>query len=283
MKTLAEIFKNRHTTDTTANGYYWFLDETNTPIGITQEITATERDLIEQKYISIDAGKTLWHSFLLNKNSASIPAFSDTTTINFIFFSHSMDIELQQEFLELVQGFSADYQPLFLEQNYGVILDFSATTVNPNEVNDFLLAAGQDFSSELTFYQTMYYKLDRRLPEKFAAEFELFKKFRSDRSSLMRNKDIFLNYFISSEIISVYPIFGDWFQPLLTLDAELLAVVKCYLENGFNVTNGAKIMHMHRNTFMNKLDRFIELTGLDVKNFDEAAIAYLLIKLRHDV
>ena len=54
--------------------------------------------------------------------------------------------------------------------------------------------------------------------------------------------------------------------------------MKCYLEKGFNITTGAKAMHMHRNTFMNKLDRFIEMTGLDVKNFDEAVIAYLLIK-----
>ena len=283
MKTLAEIFKNRCTIDTTADGYYWFLDENNAPIGISKEISTTERELIERGYISIDAGKTLWHSFLLNKNTVNIPDFFDATSVNLIFFWHQLDFDLQQEFSELVQGFSADYQVLFLEQDYGVILDFSAIQVDATEVEDFLLAAGQDFSSGLTFYQTMNYQLNHRLPEKFTVEFELFKKYRGPKTSILKHKDIYLNYLTSSEVVSVHPIFGEWFGNVLTLDAELLAVVKCYLENGFNVTTGAKIMHMHRNTFMNKLDRFIEATGLDVKNFDEAAIAYLLMRLRRDI
>jgi len=283
MKTLAEIFKNRCTTDTTAEGYRWYLDETGIPIGITREISAVERELIELKYISLDANKTLWHSFLLNKNAVSIPDFFGATRVNLIFFWHQLDFDLQQEFSKLVLGFSADYQVLFLEQDYGVILDLSADTSNSAELEEFLLAAVADFDAGLVFYKTTSHELNRRLPEKFAAEFDLFKKYRGTKTSLLKHKDIYLNYLVSSEVVSAYPIFGDWFGNILTLDAELLTVVKCYLENGFNVTNGAKIMHMHRNTFMNKLDRFIELTGLDVKNFDEAAIAYLLIRLRRDI
>lgn len=284
MKSLAEIYKNRTTIDITAEGYYWFLDENNMPIGITKEISTIERELIALKYMGIDVGKTVWYSFLLDKNAVNIPDFSAFHhATNFIFFHHAMDLDLQQDFIELVQSFSDDFKVFTLEQNYGVILNLSSDPRILIETEDFLLAAVTDFAAVLTFYQTVSYELNRRLPEKFIAEFDLFKKFGGERKPLLRHKDIFINYLMSSEIVSAHPIFGDWFSPFLTLDKELLAVVKCYLENDFNVTTGAKIMHMHRNTFMNKLNRFIEITGLDVKNFDEATIAYLLMQLRRDV
>ena len=54
--------------------------------------------------------------------------------------------------------------------------------------------------------------------------------------------------------------------------------MKCYLENNFNLSVGAKCLYMHRNTFMNKLEKFIQVTGLNVKEFKDAVVAYLIIK-----
>lgn len=290
MKTLAEIFNNRTTSDINtpdADAYYWYLDENNQPLGISKTITATEHNLINLNYMSINTAllnDPEWHNFLTNKNASSIPDFSHLPTVaNFIFCYHTLDSDLQQDFTELVGGFSPDFKLFFLEPNFAVILNLSDDPHVKSETEDFLLAVIADFDVSITFYQTKQYQLNQRLPDKFNAEFELFKKFRSNKNPLLSHKDIFLNYLMSSEIVSAYPIFGDWFSSLLTLDSELLAVVKCYLEHGFNVTTGAKIMHMHRNTFMNKLDRFIEATDLDVKNFNDATIAYLLIRLRRDI
>jgi len=293
-KKLSEIYNDKCTTDVisnTAGNYYWYLDEENKPIGISKEISRIERELIELNYVSVNANnladteKLLWLNFLVGGELSNIPenAFG-TTTSKFIFFFHDFDPDLQQEFEILVKGFNNNFKVFNLESDYGVILDLSATDANEDyEVEDFLLAAKQDFSSKLTFYQTVNYEINKSLPAKFKAEFDLFKKFNNFNRPLMKYPDIFLNYMISSEVIAKHPIFDDWFKQAFGLDAQLLAVVKCYLENGFNVTMSARLMHMHRNTFMNKLDRFIDLTGLDIKNFAEAVIAYLLIRLRRDV
>jgi len=293
-KKLAEIFKDNCITDVMtddAQKYYWYLDEENEPIGISKEISQVERDLIELNYVSLgvnklaDTEKLLWWGFLIGHEFSEIPINANVTTaIQFIFFFHDFDAELQLEFESLVQDFNSDlngnFTVLFLDSEYGVILDLSAAdTGGDYEVKDFLLASKQDFSNKLIFYQTISYEINKWLPEKFMIELDLFKQFKNVNTDLMKHKDIFLNYMISSDVLVKHPIFGDWFKPLFSIDTELLAVVKCYLENGFNVTTGAKMMHMHRNTFMNKLDRFIDLTGLDVKHFDEAAIAYLLIQL----
>ena len=294
MKKLAEIFKNQCIVGIIpedVDNYYWYLDEENIPIGINKQISNIERDLIELHYTSVDinkftdTAKLQWLNFLVGKKSNKIPPPPyGTTTIKFIFFFHDFDINLQLEFESLVQSFNDSFKVLFLEPEYGVILDFSmAWTEESYEIEDFLLASKQDFSQKLTFYQTISYEINHCLAEKFMIDFDLFKKFKRTDTNLMKYKDIFLNYMISSEVLAEYQIFSDWFKQLFLVDDELLAVVKCYLESGFNVTTGSKLMHMHRNTFMNKLDRFIETTGLNVKNFDEAAIVFLLIRLRKNV
>jgi len=294
MKKLAQIFKNKcHTGEIPENAldYFWFLDEENEPIGISKDISQTEHSLIESNYVSIsmddvsDIEKLLWRGFLTNTTATKIPSKSSATThATFIFFFHDFDTDLQLEFESLVKGFNPDFKVFFLDQKYGFVLDLSVLGEGePTEIEDFLLASKEDFSSELTFYQTIRYEINQWLPGKFKSELALFKQFKDGNRPLMKYKDIFLSYMVSSEVVSQHPIFSDWFGQIFLTDAELIAVVKCYLENGFNVTTGAKLMHMHRNTFMNKLDRFIELTGLDVKHFDEAAIAYLLMQLRKDV
>ena len=294
-KKLAEIFKDKCVTSVRADDatkYYWYLDEENKPIGISKEISQVEHDLIELTYVSLgvnklaDTEKLLWWGFLVGGEFSEIPAnVAATTVLRFIFFFHDLNVDLQLEFESLVYDFNAQFKVCFLDLEYGVILDLpeGEKTRGDDEIKDFLLASKQDFSSRLTFYQTVHYQVDKCLPEKFMAELDLFKKFKDTNASLMKHQDIFLNYLISSDVVSKYPIFNDWFKSLFLIDAELLAVVKCYLETGFNVTTGAKLMHMHRNTFMNKLDRFALMTGLDIKHFDEAAIAYLLIRLRREV
>ena len=292
-KKLAEIFKDDCVTGVIPDDvkkYHWYLDEDNSPIGISKKISHATRELIELNYVSIDTNhltdteKLIWLNFLTNKSTDAPPiTYPTVTNIKFIFFFHNFDVDLQYAFESLVQSFNAEFKTFFLDTEYGVILDLSDTTFDDDEVNDFLQASQQDFSETLTFYQTIRYDINKGLPEKFMAELELFKKFKSTSTNLMTYPDIFLNYIISSEVIAKHPIFNDWFKQLFLIDAELLTVVKCYLENGFNVTTGAKMMHMHRNTFMNKLDRFVDVTGLDVKNFDEATIAYLLLRLRKDV
>ena len=293
-KKLAEIFRDRCITGVIpddASQYYWYLDEENKPIGISKEISQVERSLIELNYVSLgrnklsDTEKLLWWGFLTEQEPAKIPvSATGTTTIKFIFFFHDFDIDLQLEFESLVQSFDDTFKVFFLEPKYGVIIDLSVPSEGEDyEIEDFLLASKQDFSSGLVFYQTISYGIDEWLPRKFMAELNLFKKFKDGNRPLMKYKDIFLNYMVSSEVVAEHLIFSDWFKQLFLVDAELLAVVKSYLENGFNVTTGSKMMHMHRNTFMNKLDRFVEVTGLDVKNFDEAAIVYLLTRLRREV
>ena len=54
-------------------------------------------------------------------------------------------------------------------------------------------------------------------------------------------------------------------------------VIKEYLNCDMNISKASSILFMHRNTVMNKIDKFIEETGYDIKKFQDAFIIYHLL------
>lgn len=62
------------------------------------------------------------------------------------------------------------------------------------------------------------------------------------------------------------------------IDDELLKIAKVFLECNMNTSHTATKLYMHRNTLINKLDRFKELSGYDLRKFTEAYIIYSLLK-----
>ena len=48
--------------------------------------------------------------------------------------------------------------------------------------------------------------------------------------------------------------------------------------NNLNVCKTANYVYMHRNTINNKLAVIKEETGLDIQNFQDAVLLYVLIK-----
>ena len=58
---------------------------------------------------------------------------------------------------------------------------------------------------------------------------------------------------------------------------EILDVVKAYLDSNMNVSKTADTIYMHRNTVMNKIDKFIDVTGYNIKEFQDAFVIYHLL------
>ncbi|MBN8233622.1 helix-turn-helix domain-containing protein [Halobacillus kuroshimensis] len=66
------------------------------------------------------------------------------------------------------------------------------------------------------------------------------------------------------------------FQEVLE-DKELLQTIKVFLETGSNTSLAAKKLYMHRNSMQYRVDKFIEKTDLDIKDFKGAVITYLAL------
>src|SRR5690554_2564240 len=62
-------------------------------------------------------------------------------------------------------------------------------------------------------------------------------------------------------------------------DQVMLDTVKAYLESNQNMSLAAKKIYIHRNTLIQRIDKFYQVTDFDVRNFNDAFLIYhILIK-----
>jgi hypothetical protein len=61
-------------------------------------------------------------------------------------------------------------------------------------------------------------------------------------------------------------------------DHMMLETVRIYLESNQNMSNAAKQLFMHRNTLIQRIDKFSQVTGFDIRHFIDAFLIYHLVK-----
>lgn len=60
-------------------------------------------------------------------------------------------------------------------------------------------------------------------------------------------------------------------------DDETLSTVLKFFENNLNVSETSRQLYIHRNTLVYRLDKLQKLTGLDLRNFDDAIIFKIML------
>lgn len=64
------------------------------------------------------------------------------------------------------------------------------------------------------------------------------------------------------------------------LNQVMLDTVKTYLESNQNMSVAAKSLYVHRNTLIQRLDKFYQATGFDVKKFIDGFLIYQLLLVK---
>lgn len=57
-----------------------------------------------------------------------------------------------------------------------------------------------------------------------------------------------------------------------SLDAETIFTIQKFFENNLNISETSRQLYVHRNTLVYRLDKIQKITGLDLRNFDDAII-----------
>lgn len=63
------------------------------------------------------------------------------------------------------------------------------------------------------------------------------------------------------------------------LNEEMLSTVLTFFENNLNLSEAARKLYIHRNTLIYRLEKIQRLTGLDLRNFDDAILLRIIIML----
>jgi DNA-binding PucR family transcriptional regulator len=61
-------------------------------------------------------------------------------------------------------------------------------------------------------------------------------------------------------------------------DQVMLETIRVYLESNQNMSLASKKLYLHRNTIIQRIDKFHQLTGFDVRVFNDAFLIYHLVK-----
>lgn len=62
-----------------------------------------------------------------------------------------------------------------------------------------------------------------------------------------------------------------------SFDEETLTTVAKFFENNLNVSETSRQLYIHRNTLVYRLDKLQKITGLDLRNFDDAIIFKIML------
>ncbi len=65
-------------------------------------------------------------------------------------------------------------------------------------------------------------------------------------------------------------------------DADTMATVDSFLKHGMNVSETSRVLYMHRNTLIYRLNKIQSVTGLDVRAFD-SAVTFEILRILYEL
>lgn len=176
----------------------------------------------------------------------------------------SLDLEFLKDYLSTIFGVS--YEIKVNDKEAVIIHNF----VNYDEIVEGLRAFMYDTNLNIKIYvsKPMAY-------EHINSHIEVIKKYLSGsyKQNIYDDKSL-LEEYINVDVFDYKKIIlKDYIK-----DSEIENIILTFLECDMNTLKTSKKLYMHRNTLINKLDKFYEKTGFDLRNFKDAYIIYTLIK-----
>lgn len=273
--------------DRSLSNLYWFSDGSRKWLGIPKEdISHKELALLraifpEKDIVStvsrLNAQEKKWYDFLFA--NGSLPAEDKVIrAISFQYTGTGTETEYQ-EFEAALKGFFSDEAVIVLvTERKGIIIEEKKGHVISEE--DFISIVNT-FESDLFIKTYFYAGKFRLLSEQFAEIFEQEYRFFMKGLKLLPKERV-----LTFE--KVFPILltekmdgklrNTLSQTLLAIledDRDLLSTVKVFIENNSNASLTAKKLYIHRNTLQYRIEKFIDKTGINLKDFNGALTVYL--------
>ncbi|WP_186579196.1 PucR family transcriptional regulator [Aquibacillus kalidii] len=278
--------------DVDTDQYVWYITSTHHIVGIHKsELSDKENNLLEtflSPYYTNQAPITNrekeWLNVIYNGGDQTKFKTEEILNYRFIYFSLSDDTVDPISFREAVHGLFPSKVPILWENNHeGVIIQenwkSSDESISYLEIIDVLTS---DFYMNVHLFEgPIFYDTNSA-----AHHYEWIKK--CFRTVLPYSKGKFSNYVSSLPYLLINHFDESYVETLIDsilketkTEEELLNTIHVFLECNSNATLAAKKLYMHRNSLQYRVDKFIEKTGIDVKQFEGAIAVYLTLILRN--
>jgi DNA-binding PucR family transcriptional regulator len=265
---------------------YIFFDETeNDWIGIPKkDISENELILLKTLYLLIESPiqpftsvTRNWYEYLLLNGLP--PECDSETHYRFIQFQTKGENIDQYEMESALKGFfSEDVIIIWETSNSGIVIeDKKQVSLSDKELISMSDTLESDLYVKISFYIGKFHPFSNQIHTYFQQEKEYYtfgKTYFGDINiySFERIFPAYLANHLPNEIRHrVNQIVSNVFNE----DPEIFLSIKVFLENNLNASVTAKKLYIHRNTLQYRIDKFVEKTGIQLKDFYGAFTVFL--------
>ncbi|WP_078552593.1 PucR family transcriptional regulator [Bacillus alkalicellulosilyticus] len=270
----------------------WYVTEQQESIGfIKSKLTEKELGLIDLFLTPMSFDKyhmspleEEWTEFLYGDASSSIPTHPDFP-FRFIHFKALDVITDRESFHDALDSLHTFETVIVWEDaTQGVIIEKNKEDEEePIDYQELCAALISDFYLNLTLFIGTKKTDIETLRTSFEWEKQCFALARKhqQKQTVFYNYDA-LPYVLFNDIPKdKLKQFSEHILRPVIEEKELLQSIHTYITCNLNTSLAAKQMFMHRNSLQYRVDKFIEKTGYDIKNFQEATIVYFALLIHY--
>ncbi|MBZ5199909.1 helix-turn-helix domain-containing protein [Planomicrobium chinense] len=216
-----------------------------------------------------------WLSYLESDGEPPVPFKTDIRIIQLYFGEQLIEqTELQEASCAF---FGKAVQLVFASPHEALLIEVKTCAAHePESFSSYMSALESDFYIKAKMYIGKFQPADSRFPAHFATEKEWFRKSLANGSAehIYTMENLFPLHLIEQMPSDMKEILVKEVLTPLSYDQEILETVRTFFENGFNASVASKKLYIHRNTLQYRLNKFQEITGISLKDFNGALVAY---------
>ncbi|WP_051353038.1 PucR family transcriptional regulator [Thalassobacillus devorans] len=268
--------------------YKWFQTDTEEIIGIKKsELSSRESDMLEvfltpyhydTPYIT--EREQQWIDLIYHLQSESLKQNHPPISFRFVFFKLPDRSADPETFREAIQGLFSEQMPIIWENDQtGFIIEERKSVKDEKlsfeQIIDVFMS---DFYKKLSFYVSEFVDDIDDAASHFSWSKQCFYTAQNYLKKDVTNFIDVLPYVYLEQLPDdqTRRVTQATLQNVID-EPDLLHTVQVFLECNSNATVTAKKLYMHRNSLQYRIDKFIEKTGIDVRQFQFALPTYLAL------
>lgn len=243
-----------------------------------EELTEREKQLISWLGGEEEVAPNPWYQYLID-GKGEAPQVIKKMQLVYCHISHST-AEGTASWLEMMQTLLPNFRATLQlsGQDYVLILDQDQSLPVADILKDTVSAMEYDFNIRLSILvgQVWTESKDGEVSPVIQAEQAVFRAWiREGHQGVYRFSQLYL-WGIEQADLDLTPI-KERLHQLIESQDQLQDIIVALWENGAVVTKAAQQLYLHRNSLQYKIDKWEELTGLQLKNLTDLALCYHLV------
>ena len=243
-----------------------------------EELTEREKQLISWLGGEEEVAPNPWYQYLID-GKGEAPQVIKKMQLVYCHLSHST-AEGTASWLEMMQTLLPNFRATLQlsGQDYVLILDQDQSLPVADILKDTVSAMEYDFNIRLSILvgQVWTESKEGKVAPVIRAEQAVFRAWiREGHQGVYRFSQLYL-WGIEQAGLDLTPIKESLHQLIESQD-QLQDIIVALWENGAVMTKAAQQLYLHRNSLQYKIDKWEELTGLQLKSLTDLALCYHLV------